>query len=223
MSQRKTRRCFMRDAAAAAGAFSLALSIEEQVLLAADAGGSTPARHAPAGAVRPNSRATLPRGKIGDLEIGRVILGGNLIGGWAHARDLLYVSKLLKAYHTDEKILETLQIAEEHGINCINTHPNSGPIIQRYRKERGGKMLWMVQAFPDKHGDFAPCIRTAVEQGAELVQVQGGVADRLVEQGKVELLDKAVRFTQAQGLPAGIGAHSLDVVKACRKAGIKAD
>ena len=28
-------------------------------------------------------------GKIGDLELSRMFLGGNLIGGWAHARDLL--------------------------------------------------------------------------------------------------------------------------------------
>jgi hypothetical protein len=30
-----------------------------------------------------------------------MVLGGNLIGGWAHARDLIYVDKLVKAYHTD--------------------------------------------------------------------------------------------------------------------------
>ena len=39
----------------------------------------------------------LPLGKIKDLEISRIICGGNLIGGWAHSRDLMYVSTLVKA------------------------------------------------------------------------------------------------------------------------------
>ncbi|MCL2348114.1 MAG: hypothetical protein FWC50_07605, partial [Planctomycetaceae bacterium] len=36
----------------------------------------------------------VPRSKIGNVEISRMILGGNLIGGWAHSRDLIYVSDL---------------------------------------------------------------------------------------------------------------------------------
>ena len=226
MSCRQTRRSFVKGALAAAGAASLAMSIEEQALLAASAeGAGKPAagKPKPPAKVKPNSKNKLPTGKIGEHEISRIILGGNLIGGWAHSRDLMYVSRLLKAYHTEEKVIETLQIAEEHGINCINTHPNAGRIIQRYRKERGGKMLWMVQSFPDKHGDFGPCIRAAVELGVDLIQVQGGVADGYAREGKVDLLEKAVRATQAQGLPAGIGAHDLNVIKACEKAGVKVD
>jgi len=53
-------------------------------------------------------------GKIGDMEISRVILGGNLMGGFAHSRDLMYVSTLLKHYFTPEKVMDTLQLAEEH-------------------------------------------------------------------------------------------------------------
>src|SRR5210317_334425 len=43
-------------------------------------------------------------GKIKDLKVSRLFCGGNLIGGWAHSRDLMYVSPLVKAYHTDEKV-----------------------------------------------------------------------------------------------------------------------
>lgn len=217
----------MKGAIAATGAASLAMSMEERALLAQAPQGAGESSGATAGTkgdkVKPGSKNTLPMGKIGSLEISRIILGGNLIGGWAHSRDLMYVSELLKAYHTDEKVLETLQIAEEHGVNCINTHPNAGKLIHRYRKERGGKMLWMVQIFPDEHGDFGPCIRAAVELGVDLIQVQGGVADGMASQGKLDLLDKAVQYGQAQGLPSGIGGHDLNVPKACEKAGIKAD
>ncbi|MHC4266764.1 MAG: hypothetical protein ACYSUK_12665, partial [Planctomycetota bacterium] len=59
----------------------------------------------------------LGKGKIGDVEISRVIIGSNLFGGGAHARNLMYVSELMERYFTDDKILETLQLCEENGIN----------------------------------------------------------------------------------------------------------
>ena len=65
-------------------------------------------------------KGTLPKGKIGDHEICRMVLGGNLIGGWAHSRDLLYVPELFKAYNSEKKIYETLILAEKAGINAIN-------------------------------------------------------------------------------------------------------
>jgi hypothetical protein len=42
----------------------------------------------------------------------RMILGGNLIGGWAYSRDLICVSSLFKAYNNEKKVLETLDVAE---------------------------------------------------------------------------------------------------------------
>jgi hypothetical protein len=224
MAKKQTRRrfvgCSIATAAAAAGIGSL--SLEEKTLLA-EVGAAGGGAAAPAEPVKPASKSQLPTGKIGDLTISRVILGGNLIGGWAHSRELMYVSDLVVHYHTDQKVLDTFQLAEEHGVTCFNSHPNAGKLVQRYRKERGGKMLWMVQAFPDERGDFGPCVRAAVEQGVNLIQIQGGVCDEYAEKGKIDLLDKGIRYIQAQGLPAGIAAHTLDVLKACEKAGVKAD
>jgi hypothetical protein len=40
----------------------------------------------------------------GYVNVSRLILGGNLIGGQAHSRDLIYVSNLIRNYFTDEKI-----------------------------------------------------------------------------------------------------------------------
>jgi hypothetical protein len=39
-----------------------------------------------------------PRGRLGKLEVSRLICGGNLFSGFAHSGDLLYVSSLLKHY-----------------------------------------------------------------------------------------------------------------------------
>jgi len=49
-------------------------------------------------------------------------MGGNLIGGYSHSRDLDYVSTLMRRYNTEVKIRETIELAEAHGIMAINTH-----------------------------------------------------------------------------------------------------
>ena len=64
-------------------------------------------------------KGELPKGKIGEHEFSRLILGGNLIDSWAHSRDLIYVPSLFRAYNTEKKIFETLILAEKAGINAI--------------------------------------------------------------------------------------------------------
>ena len=82
---------------------AIGLSLEEKILLAQQAKAKNNSdRELPKG----NTKG-LPMGKIGNVKISRLITGGNLIGGAAHARDLIYVSSLLKNYFTDEKIMET--------------------------------------------------------------------------------------------------------------------
>lgn len=225
MPDRKvTRRGFVKGALAGAAGVSAAGSTEERIFLArAGAAEKGPAKGgAEKTRLAPNSKGTMPTGKLGSARISRIILGGNLIGGWAHARDLMYVSKLLKAYHTEEKILETMELAEACGINCINTHPNATKIIQRYRNERNGKIRWNVQGFPDEQDQFAS-LKRHVDDGADSVYVQGGTADRLVEQGKIDVLKRAVDAIKSALVPAGIGAHDLGTIKACEKAGIDVD
>jgi hypothetical protein len=47
-------------------------------------------------------KGILPKVKIGDFGISRLILGGNLISGSTHARDIIYVTSLVKAYNSEK-------------------------------------------------------------------------------------------------------------------------
>ena len=100
------RRGFIKGSMAASAGVALGLSsFEEKNLLAQTAaGGGKPADDKPK-----TSDSKMPCGKIKNLTVSRIFCGGNLIGGWAHSRDLMYVSTLVKAYHTDEKVMETLE------------------------------------------------------------------------------------------------------------------
>ncbi len=88
----------------------MGLSLEEKALLAQEKAKET----------QPTaSSMTLPMGQIGKLKISRLICGGNLINGYAHARDMIYISSLLKHYFTDDKIMQTWELCEECGINTM--------------------------------------------------------------------------------------------------------
>jgi hypothetical protein len=162
----------------------------------------------------------MPTGKIGDVTVSRLIIGGNQFSGWSHSRDLKYLRDLLKAYATEKKIMETLQIAEEKGINTIITA--SSDYLNKYWKERGGRIQWIAQVHP-KADDVTSNIKNAIDSGAIGAYVQGGVGDSFVRNGRVDLLGKAIEFIKDNGLIAGIGGHSVEVPIAVEKAGIRPD
>lgn len=162
----------------------------------------------------------MPTGKIGNLTISRLIIGGNQFSGWSHSRDLKYLRELFKAYATEERIMQTLEMAEESGINTILT--SASGYLTRYWKERGGKIQWIAQVHP-KTTDITSDIKRAIDAGAVAAYVQGGVGDSFVKGGRVDLLGEAVDFIKRNGVIAGIGGHSIQVPMAVEKAGIKPD
>jgi hypothetical protein len=165
-----------------------------------------------------------PSGKIGKLTVTRLLCGGNLFSAQAHSGNLLYVSSLLKHYFTPEKILDSLQICEESGINtCIlRTDEHIVGVLKRYRKERGGKLQWIAQTYP-KVDNLKDNIQMAIDNGAVGAFAQGGISDNFLKSGRVDLIGEVVAFIKRNGLVAGIGSHSLDVPKAAEEHGFQPD
>ena len=214
MSKNMNRRDFFKKSLIASAGVTSAMSFEEKNLLAQMNKPSKPRQTA-------DPVKGLPRGKIGNLNISRIICGGNLIGGWAHSRDLMYVSSLVVAYHTDEKVFETLELAEENGINTILTNPVSDRVINKYWNERGGKIQWISDCASGP--DIKTGIKRSVDSGVHSAYIQGGLADNAVKKGQVDQLGEALEYIKEQGIPGGLGAYLLSTVNACVKAGLKPD
>jgi hypothetical protein len=164
----------------------------------------------------------LPSGTIGKVTISRIICGGNLIGGYAHSRDLLYVSSLLKKYFTPEKVMETLEICEENGVNAIVTGTSSAALLRRYWLERGGRIQWLAQCVPteeDPTGD----VKKAVDGGAAGAVLIGNLGDEWSRSERVDLIGKVVECAKDNGIIGGVAGHNLRTPVSCEKAGINAD
>lgn len=200
LSQNLNRRHFLQASAVAAGLTFDTLPLKAQM----EAGG--PVRMKPAS-------GGLPKGRIGKLEVTRLICGGNLFSGFAHSGELIYVHSLLQHYFTDDKILDTLQLSEEGGINTtiLRTDEQIVRVINRYRKERGGKLQWIAQTYPEP-GNLKDNIKLAIDNGAVAAFCMGQHADEVfVKPGKAELIGEVVSFIKQNGVVAGVGSHSMEL------------
>lgn len=218
---------------AGTAAFGGFISREEKILadqITQDAAPATPADAPKADGVSTATRTTfempkraelvekIPLSKIGETKLSRVILGGNLIGGWAHARDLIYVSDLVKAYHTKLKVFETFYIAEECGVNTFLGHTSLQDMVADYWKWTDGK----IQYFADC-GDNPETIQRAIDKGAAGCYIQGETTDRLVREGKFDLLEKCFRTIKDANVTAGMGAHRIESLRAVVEKGFLPD
>ncbi|MHC4889241.1 MAG: hypothetical protein ACYTEO_07250 [Planctomycetota bacterium] len=213
MSEDLNRRSFIKKSVATSAWTASGLSFGDKQATAQTAAGKRKEVSRP-------SRKAMPIGKIGNVKISRLFIGGNQFSGWSHSRDLKYLRELFKAYSTEEKIMQTLQVCEENGINTIITA--SSGYLKKYWRERGGRIQWIAQTHP-KVNDITSDIKRAIDNGAVGAYVQGGVGDSFVKNGRVDLIGKAVEFIKQNGIIAGIGGHSIQVPMASEKAGINPD
>jgi uncharacterized membrane protein YphA (DoxX/SURF4 family) len=169
-------------------------------------------------------KGVLPKGKIGRHEISRLVMGGNLIGGWAHSRDLIYVSSLFKAYNNEKKVYDTLMLCEQAGINTINIGFPSNPLMQKYKKLTGSKLKVISQVAPNmEKNDYFEFINKAIDLGADIIQIQGNWGDWLVRDKKTEITASMLEKIRSQGYTAGLGAHTVDSLIEYEKQGIIPD
>jgi uncharacterized membrane protein YphA (DoxX/SURF4 family) len=169
-------------------------------------------------------KGKLPLGKIGEHQISRLVAGGNLIGGWAHSRDLIYVPSLFRAYNTEKKIFETLMLAEKAGINTINIGFPTMETMVKYKKLTGSKIKVIVQVAPDKQKkDIYVNINKAIDMGMDILQIQGNWCDWLVRDNELEIIDKMMNKIRKEGITAGLASHTVDSLIACEEQGIIPD
>lgn len=210
------RRRFVKKSLLLSGGLTAGLTFEHQPLLAKLRGQTSP---------RPDlTKGAPPIGRIGKLQVTRLICGGNLFSGFAHSGELLYVSSLLKHYFAPDKILDTLQACEERGINAaiLRTDDHIIGVLKRYRKERGGKIQWIAQTYP-KIDNLKDNIQMAIDNGAVGAFPMGGIGDDFLKKGRLDLVAEVLSFMKRNGLVAGVGSHSLELPVACEKEKIDPD
>jgi len=235
--EKVSRRNFFRKAATLTATTAAVYSWEEYDLLAHQQGppqgppqGQDPARRGGPpggrGAAQPvpDIPGPMPMGKLGNLEVSRLLAGHNLVVGQAHSRDLLWTSQLLRAYFTEEKILQTFALYEQKGINMSLARMSAQMVdpVKKYMKN-GGKLQWMAGISAVEGGDVSRDLAMALDMGAKAGYVHGNTADALFRAKQVDAIIKACEAIRKGGLVAGVCCHLIDVPMALEKAGFRPD
>jgi hypothetical protein len=240
MSQRKfDRRSFLKKSTAITAA---AFSYEEAALLAYQQqqpprGGEPPAGRGAEGALPPprgGGRSSIPApvgagpmpmGSFGGMKVSRLIFGHDIITGIAHSGELIYVSGLIRAWFTDEKILQTFQKAEEMGINTqfLRIDERNVRLAKQYRKERGGKLQYIAQCSLNQ-GDVKRDADFALEAGATHMYIIGTQTDSMIQNGTfTDVVPKALEYFKQNKVYCGLAAHSLEVAMTAEKLKLPTD
>jgi len=167
----------------------------------------------------------MPVGKIGNLTVGRLISGSNLISMNMHARDLDYVTALAAHYNTEERVFMTLKKCEEHGINTIvlKNHNFKQFKLSRYWDEWGGRMKWIADVITTDINAYEKLLVEHLELGASAAYLWGGASDTWYYQKKQDNIVKAFEIMKKYNIPVGICAHRLEPIAFCEKEGLTPD
>ncbi len=164
----------------------------------------------------------MPCGMLGKVKISRMMFGGNLIGGYMHCRDLSYVNQLFRAYADEDKIIETLKIAEDNGINTV--FETGAKQVALYNKKYNGNMQIIPHIRPQAtEKQLEEEIKMKLDLGAVALYCWGAQADVLVRDGQVGQLKRAVEVAKKYDVPIGVCGHSLAVPVACEEHDIPCD
>lgn len=151
---------------------------------------------------------TLATVKIGNLNVSRLILGGNPFSGNSHQspeRD-----REMIRYFTSARIKAIFREAEALGINTFlgRADKHIVRLLAEYWDE-GGTIQWIAQTCPEFGSPLAGA-NAAIRGGAHAVYIHGGQMDFLLANNRLEEAVEAVQRIQEAGLPAGIAAHKPD-------------
>lgn len=152
---------------------------------------------------------------IAGVKVSPLVLGGDLIAGHAHARDLIWADEFMRRYHTGGALERTIRYATYAGVNACFVEPQFiSPIIKAAKDVNSS-----IHCFANCA--TAEDAKAAAAAGAKAVYLRPEEADRLARNGDGSGMLSAFAALAASGLPVGFGAEDVETVEKAVKIGIK--
>jgi hypothetical protein len=146
--------------------------------------------------------------KIGDVQISRLVIGGNPFSGFSHQgpeRD-----REMKDYYTVDNIKAALRKAEAAGVNTVfaRSDRHVRRLFNEYWNE-GGSIQWVAQT-ASEYGDQLRAVSAAVNDGATGAYIHGGIVDYWFANGEYDKLYEAADFIRDMGVITGMASHLVE-------------
>ena len=153
----------------------------------------------------------LPTVDFCGLTVTRLIMGANPYGGFSHQSKERNEEML--AYHTPERIKETIERAEAAGINTQITNNTSENVSEGLRLyfEAGGGIQWIGQISSAKHDSMFAAIDDAMKFNAKAMYTHGRQTEDMYHTKDADQLKSWMDHIRSHGIPAGVAAHGAEV------------
>ncbi|MGD8239993.1 MAG: hypothetical protein PVH68_15665 [Armatimonadota bacterium] len=157
----------------------------------------------------------LPTTKIGDLEVTRLIIGGNPFSGHSHMS--AERTKEMVDYHTVDRIKQTLREAEQAGINaCVGRADNHVMRLLNEYWNEGGGISWIAQTAPER-ASVPANVDQAAAIGAKACFLHGGMIDNMYRAGRLAEAREWIQHIKDKGIPAGLASHDPEILRAAEE------
>ena len=157
------------------------------------------------------------KAEIGGVKFSRLALGGDLIAGRSHARDLIWTDEFMLRYNSGVTLGRTVRYCLHCGIDSAFAEPK---VLEKMNQE--------AKAVRGELKFFANCadandVALAVSGGAKGAYLRPETADAFAKKGDAEGLKAIFGVLKGAKLPVGIGAEDVATVKFCVANGVVPD
>ena len=157
------------------------------------------------------------KANVAGVEMSRLALGGDLIAGHSHARDLIWTDEFMRRYNSGVTLPRTVRYCLHCGIDTAFVEPEFIAPMSAAAKEVGGSMKFFANCADEKDAALAKSV------GARAVYLRPEVADALAARKDADGAKSLFAALKATGLPAGVGAEDVATVKFCAESGVTPD
>ena len=157
------------------------------------------------------------KAKIGGVEISRLALGGDLIAGHSHARDLIWTDEFMRRYNSGVTLPRTVRYCLHCGIDATFAEQQFLAPMMEAAKAAGGDLKFFANCTDANDAALA------AKGGAKGVYLRPETTDALAKKGDVDGLKAAFAALAEAKLPIGIGAEDVATVRFCVENGIVPD
>ena len=157
------------------------------------------------------------KANVAGVEMSRLALGGDLIAGHSHARDLIWTDEFMRRYNSGVTLPRTVRYCLHCGIDTAFVEPEFIAPMSAAAKEVGGSMKFFANCADEKDAALAKSV------GARAVYLRPEVADALAARKDADGAKSLFAALKVTGLPAGVGAEDVATVKFCAESGVTPD
>ena len=153
----------------------------------------------------------LPLVSLGNVQISRLLIGGNPFSGNSHVSRAMDEEML--DFFTCERIKQTLFRCMECGITAVTLRGDKHIIrvLREFRAE-GGNLHWIAQSIPEAIS-FDLNVKQMADAGAAAIYHHGTVTDQLFKDGEYDEIKRRLLEIRKTGLPTGLCTHMPEVIE----------